>query len=120
MSREQLDLINEVYYKQRMMLGRDKLFDYLKRTHPDAKISRRQIMDWLKNQESHQIHREMRGLLGEMRGLLGEMRGVLGEMRGVSGEMRGVLGEIMGLLGEMMGLLGEMRGVLCDFSTNFH
>jgi transposase InsO family protein len=52
---KQRNLLNKVYYKDKVLMGRDKLFAYLNLYYPDSGISRRQVMDWLKKQNVHQL-----------------------------------------------------------------
>lgn len=61
MTKEQTQLLEDLYYKQKFMFGRDKLFKYIQLNQPDSGISRRQIAEWLENQELHQIHRDSKG-----------------------------------------------------------
>lgn len=61
MSVEQIEFINDLYYNQKMMHGRDKLFKYVQQNHPDLKISRRQIAEFLAKQEVNQIHQDSKG-----------------------------------------------------------
>lgn len=53
---QQTDLLNDLYYEKKFFFGRDKIYQYLRTNHPEAKISRRQVMQWLKLQEVHQLH----------------------------------------------------------------
>ena len=55
-SSEALQLLQNLYYKEMLIFGRDKLFKYIQENHKDVKISRRQIADWLKLQEINQIN----------------------------------------------------------------
>ena len=43
------------------MFGRDKLFAYLKDKYEDKAISRRQIAEWLSNQEVNQLYHPSKG-----------------------------------------------------------
>lgn len=52
---KQRNLLNKVYYKDKVLMGRDKLFAYLNLYYPDSGISRRQVMDWLKKQNLNQL-----------------------------------------------------------------
>jgi hypothetical protein len=47
-------MLKHIYYDQKNFFGRDKLYDLVKDNpnHP----SKKQIMAWLKNQETHQLH----------------------------------------------------------------
>ena len=55
-SKEALELFQDLYYKQMMIFGRDKLFKYIQENHENVKLSRRQIADWLKQQEINQLN----------------------------------------------------------------
>ena len=61
LSKEQLELLNKVFYTEKMMFGRDKLFAYLKDKYPDKAISRRQVAEWLSNQEVNQLYHPSKG-----------------------------------------------------------
>lgn len=54
LSKEQEKLLFDIYYKQKMFFGRDRIFQYIKKEYPDSKISRRQIMEYLKKQKNWQ------------------------------------------------------------------
>ena len=51
-------LLNELYYKKGLSVGRDKLYAYLCDNYEDYLISRRQVNNWLQSQEVHQLHQE--------------------------------------------------------------
>ena len=55
-SSEALELLKYLYYKEMLIFGRDKLVKYILENHADIKVSRRQIADWLKLQETNQIN----------------------------------------------------------------
>jgi hypothetical protein len=61
LSKYQLELLNKVFYTEKMMFGRVKLFAYLKDKYPDKAISRRQISEWLSNQEVNQLYHPSKG-----------------------------------------------------------
>ena len=61
LTKEQLELLNKVFYKDLMMFGRDKLFNFLRSGYADKEISRRQISDWLKLQEVNQLYAPSKG-----------------------------------------------------------
>ena len=48
-------LLKKLYFEDKYFVGRDKLFQFLRQNHPDEKISRRQVMEWLKKQEIAQL-----------------------------------------------------------------
>ena len=54
LTKKQTKKLENIYYKQRRMVGRDKLF-YLLKQDPENDISRRQVADWLSKQETHQL-----------------------------------------------------------------
>ena len=49
-------LLKKTYYDDKVTFGRDGLYEYLKRKHPDDHPSTREIQNWLKKQELHQIY----------------------------------------------------------------
>jgi hypothetical protein len=48
-------LLQIVYYKHNFLFGRDKLFQYIKNNY-ESYPTRREVMEWLKNQEVYQLH----------------------------------------------------------------
>ena len=60
LTKEQQTLIHKVYFKDKVYLGRDKLWSYIRQYYPQAKISRRQVMEWLKKQNLAQLYRPTR------------------------------------------------------------
>ena len=61
LSKYQLDILNTEFYKNHMMFGRDKLFNFLRQKYPDKAISRRQIAEWLATQEVNQLYHPSKG-----------------------------------------------------------
>ena len=61
LTKEQLEILNKFFYKDLMMFGRDKLFNFLRSEYPDKEISRRQIADWLSQQEVNQLYAPSKG-----------------------------------------------------------
>ncbi len=55
LSKSQMELLQKLYYDQSLVLGRDKIYQYIRTNHPDQKISRRQVMEWLSKQEVNQM-----------------------------------------------------------------
>lgn len=53
---KQKRLLNKLYYVEKMMFGRDKIFKYLQENYPDYEISRRQVANWLNDQEINQLY----------------------------------------------------------------
>ena len=51
-----LELLQDLYYNKQFTFGRDKLFHYIRENHNDVKVSRRQVWDFLKSQEIHQLN----------------------------------------------------------------
>ena len=58
LQKKQEELLHELYYKQSLSVGRDKLYKYLVDNYKDYMISRRQVNNWLQAQEVHQLHQE--------------------------------------------------------------
>ena len=56
LTEEQEKLLNKIYYEDKQFFGRDKIFELLKEKYPEYKISHRQLLAWLKNQEVYQIN----------------------------------------------------------------
>lgn len=56
LSKDQEQLLNKIYYDDKVIFGRDKLFSYVTSKYPEYKISRRMVMNWLKDQYIHQIY----------------------------------------------------------------
>jgi len=44
-----------------MMFGRDKLFNFLRSEYADKEISRRQVAEWLSQQEVNQLYAPSKG-----------------------------------------------------------
>ena len=61
LTKEQLEVLNKVFYKDLMMFGRDKLFNFLRSEYPDKEISRRQVAEWLSQQEVNQLYAPSKG-----------------------------------------------------------
>ena len=55
-SKKHEKLLQQIYYNEAMYFGRDRLFHYLKDNYPDEHPTRRQLMQWMKQQKVHQIH----------------------------------------------------------------
>ncbi len=53
---QQEAFLKKLFFEEKMMFGRDRLFWYINDNHPDQKISRRQIADFLKKQEVAQLY----------------------------------------------------------------
>ena len=51
-----VELLQDLYYNKQFTFGRDKLYQYIRENHEDVKVSRRQVWDWLKSQEIHQLN----------------------------------------------------------------
>lgn len=56
LTKDQEDLLKKIYYVDKVIFGRDKLYSYVRSKYPEYKISRRMIMNWLKNQQIHQLY----------------------------------------------------------------
>jgi uncharacterized protein YoxC len=61
LSKEQLDILNTEFYTNLQFFGRDKLYNILRQKYPDKVISRRQIAEWLSNQEVNQLYHKSKG-----------------------------------------------------------
>jgi len=61
LTKEQLEVLNKVFYKDLMMFGRDKLFNFLRSEYADKEISRRQVAEWLSQQEINQLYSPSKG-----------------------------------------------------------
>jgi transposase InsO family protein len=55
LTQAQEEFLKNLYYEQGYTRGRDALWNYIRDNHPDQKISRRAIADWLSNQQTHQL-----------------------------------------------------------------
>lgn len=49
-------ILKEIYYRDSMLMGRDKLYYYLVSKNPNDHPSRNEVMAWLKAQKVHQLH----------------------------------------------------------------
>ena len=58
---KQLEILNTEFYKNLNFFGRDKLYNLIRDKYEDEEISRRQISDWLKQQEINQIYTPSKG-----------------------------------------------------------
>ena len=58
---EQLEILNTEFYTNMNFFGRDKLYNILRQKYPDKAISRRQIAEWLQNQEVNQLYYRSKG-----------------------------------------------------------
>ncbi len=54
LTKVQKDILEDTYYKDKNLFGRDRLYDILR--EEGHKISRRQVMEWLRLQEIHQLY----------------------------------------------------------------
>ena len=57
----QLQILNKEFYDNLNFFGRDKLFNLLRNKYGDDSPSRRQISDFLKNQEVNQLYSPSKG-----------------------------------------------------------
>ena len=55
LAKEEDVLLHSIYYDKHIYFGRDKIFKYIQTNYPDSKISRRQVMNWLKDREVQQL-----------------------------------------------------------------
>lgn len=56
LTKDQLELLHNIYYDKNFFFGRDKLFKYIEANYPESDISRRQVMDFIKDQKIHQLY----------------------------------------------------------------
>ena len=61
LSKYQLDILNTEFYTNMNFFVRDKLYSILRHKYPDKAISRRQVADWLSNQEVNQLYHQSKG-----------------------------------------------------------
>ena len=61
LTKEQLDILNKEFYGNHNYFGRDKLFNILRTKYGDESPSRRQVSDFLKNQEINQLYSPSKG-----------------------------------------------------------
>jgi len=61
LSKEQLEILNKEFYENLNYFGRDKLFNILRTKYGDESPSRRQVTDFLKNQEINQLYAPSKG-----------------------------------------------------------
>ena len=59
LSKEQLEILNTEFYFNLQFFGRDKLYNIMKSKYPEHP-SRRQIAEWLQNQEVNQLYHKSR------------------------------------------------------------
>ena len=68
---KQSDHLKELYYEKKMTFGRDRIFQYLqdnwnKKASIEERISRRQVMEWLKDQELAQLYKSKKKQKGDI------------------------------------------------------
>jgi hypothetical protein len=61
LSKKHLEILNTEFYKNKYLFGRDKMFNLLRNKYEDEAPSRRQIADFLKNQEINQLYHPSKG-----------------------------------------------------------
>ena len=61
LSKKHLEILNTEFYENKNFFGRDKLFFLLREKYEDEAPSRRQIADFLKNQELNQLYHPSKG-----------------------------------------------------------
>jgi transposase InsO family protein len=57
-TKDDVALLEKIYYKDGVVVGRDRLYSHVKEKYPDRKITRRAIGNWLKHQEITQLHQQ--------------------------------------------------------------
>mmetsp|Transcript_21055 Transcript_21055/g.24885 ORF Transcript_21055/g.24885 Transcript_21055/m.24885 type:complete len:336 (+) Transcript_21055:167-1174(+) len=50
-------LLNKIYYKDGVVVGRDKLYSYVRANYPEREMTKAAIANWLKYQEITQLHK---------------------------------------------------------------
>lgn len=61
LNKNQLRILNQEFYENKNLFGRDKLFTLLKQKYEKEAPSRRQIAEWLKLQEINQLYTPSKG-----------------------------------------------------------
>ena len=61
MTKEHLQILNKEFYENLNFFGRDRLFNMLRTKYGDESPSRRQVADFLKNQEINQLYSPSKG-----------------------------------------------------------
>jgi transposase InsO family protein len=54
---QDVKLLEKIYYKDGVVVGRDKLYSYVRANYPERKITKASIANWLKYQEITQLHK---------------------------------------------------------------
>lgn len=57
LTEEQTDFLKDLYYNKKFLFGRDKLYKYISKNKPEIKLTRRQVNDFLQDQEVNQLYR---------------------------------------------------------------
>ncbi len=58
LNKKQEALLNKLYYTDKILFGRDRLYRYVRDNHPKEKISMRGVGDWLKRQKVSQLFQQ--------------------------------------------------------------
>ena len=61
LTKKHLRILNKEFYENLNFFGRDKLFNILRSKYGDESPSRRQISDWLSQQEINQLYAPSKG-----------------------------------------------------------
>jgi IS30 family transposase len=61
LNKKNLEILNREFYENKNLFGRDKLYNLLKDKYGEEAPSRRQISDFLKNQEINQLYSPSKG-----------------------------------------------------------
>ena len=56
LTKEAIKLLEKIYYTDGVVVGRDKLFAYVREKYPDIRITRRELAGWIASQEITQLH----------------------------------------------------------------
>lgn len=78
LSKAQEDILKKVYYDDKILVGRDRLYKYIQNEYPDVKISLRGIGNWLKNQKVSQLFQQTKETKDIKRTILKEPFSVIG------------------------------------------
>lgn len=75
----QIEILNNEFYKNNNLFGRDKLYKLLRSKYGEDKApSRRQVMEWIAQQEINQLYRPSKGKAKEIKSSISTPHKVLG------------------------------------------
>lgn len=58
LTQEQEQILKDLYYSRNYTRGRDSIFNYITKNHPEQQMARHQVADWLSKQETAQLFRQ--------------------------------------------------------------